>query len=111
MNIGIKDVLQRIRLFFIIYLILLIACLIIKLTYSRSEIYFAVNSINSPWADYLAPYVTDLGEGWTIIILSAIWALFNYRQAFLMATSYGVTAILAQTLKRIFDAPRPELYF
>jgi membrane-associated phospholipid phosphatase len=111
MNIGIKDVLQRIRLFFILYLILLIACLIIKLTYSRSEIYFAVNNLNSSWTDYLAPYVTDIGEGWTIIILSAIWALFNYRQAFLMATSYGVTALLAQILKRIFHSPRPELYF
>jgi membrane-associated phospholipid phosphatase len=111
MNIGIKDVLQRIRLFFIIYLILLIACLIIKLTYSRSEIYFAVNSIYSPWADFIAPYVTDIGEGWTIIIISAFWALFNYRQAFLMATSWGVTSMVAQTLKHIFDAPRPELYF
>ena len=111
MNIGIKHVLQQIRLFFIIYLILLIACLIIKLTYSRSEIYFAVNSMYSPLADFIAPYVTDLGEGWTIIIISAIWALFNYRQAFLLATSYGVTAILAQILKPIFHAPRPELYF
>lgn len=111
MNIGIKHVLQQIRLFFIIYLILLIACLIIKLTYSRSEIYFAVNSINSPWADFIAPYVTDIGEGWTIIIISAIGALFNYRQAFLLATSYGITSILAQILKPIFHAPRPELYF
>jgi membrane-associated phospholipid phosphatase len=111
MNIGIKDVLQRIRLFFIVYLILLITCLVIKLIYSREEIYFAVNSIHSQWADWFAPYLTDLGEGWTIIILSAIWALFNYRQAFLMATSYGVTAILAQILKPLFHAPRPELYF
>ncbi|HEY2580445.1 MAG TPA: phosphatase PAP2 family protein [Mucilaginibacter sp.] len=111
MNIGIKVVLDRIKLFFILYLLLLIAALLIKCIYSREEIYFTVNSMNSAWADYLAPYITDIGEGWTIIILSAIWALFNYRQAFLMATSYGVTAIIAQIVKHIFDAPRPKLYF
>ncbi|HEY4322797.1 MAG TPA: phosphatase PAP2 family protein [Mucilaginibacter sp.] len=111
MNIGIKVVLDRIKLFFILYLLLLIAALLIKCIYSREQIYFTVNSLNSAWADYLAPYITDIGEGWTIMILSAIWALFNYRQAFLMATSYGVTSIIAQVVKRIFDAPRPRLYF
>ena len=111
MNIGIKVVLNRIKLFFILYLLLLIVALIIKLIYSREEIYFTVNSLNRAWADYIAPYVTDIGEGWTIIILSAVIALFNYRQAFLMATSYGVTSIIAQIVKRIFDAPRPKLYF
>jgi membrane-associated phospholipid phosphatase len=111
MNIGIKDVLQQIRLFFIPYLILLCACLIIKLTYSREVIYFAVNSRNSAWADYIAPYITDIGNGWTIIILAVIWSLFNLRGAFLIATSYGITSILVQIVKRIVDAPRPKLYF
>jgi len=111
MNIGIKDVLRQIRLFFICYLILLCLCLIIKLTFSREEIYFAVNSCNYAWADSIAPYITNMGNGWTIVILSAIMALFNYRAAFLMATSWGLTSILAQVLKHFFDAPRPKLYF
>jgi len=111
MNIGIKDVLQQIRLFFIPYLLILCACLVIKLVYSREAIYFAVNSANSTWADYIAPYITDIGNGWTVIILAVIFALFNFRGAFLIATSYGITSILVQIVKRIVGAPRPKLYF
>lgn len=111
MNIGIKDVLQRIRVFFIIYLILLCGCLIIKLIFTKDEIYFAVNSRYYPWADWIAPYITDLGNGWTIVVLSAILVLFNYRAAFLMITTFVITSLSVQVAKFIFDAPRPKLYF
>jgi membrane-associated phospholipid phosphatase len=111
MNIGIKDVLYQIRLFFIPYLAVLCVCLAIKLNFSREAIYFAVNSRNFPLADTLAPYFTDMGNGVTVIVLSAILLLYNYRAAFLMFTSWAVTSILAQIVKFIFDAPRPKLYF
>ncbi|MDB5088159.1 MAG: Membrane-associated phospholipid phosphatase [Mucilaginibacter sp.] len=111
MNIGINDVLKQIRLFFILYIILLCACLVIKVMFSKEAIYFAVNSRHCSFADQIAPYVTDLGNGWTIIILSALLVLYNYRVAFLMITSYAVTSLLAQVVKYIFDAPRPTLYF
>jgi membrane-associated phospholipid phosphatase len=111
MNIRIKDVLYEIRMFFIPYLIILAACLIIKLTYSREEIYFAVNSHNYPWADAMAPYLTDLGNFWTVVVLTAIISLFNYGKAFLLMAINAITAIVAQIIKHIFDAPRPMLYF
>ena len=111
MNKGIAATLHQIKLFFVYYLILLCTCLIIKFIFSRQDIYFAVNSRYSDWGDYIFPYITNLGDGWTIIILSSILALFNYRTAFLMATSYGVTAILAQIIKRVVGAPRPKLFF
>jgi len=98
-------------MFFIPYLVLLAVCLIIKLTYSREDIYFAVNSHNYSWADALAPYLTDVGNGWTTVAIAAILLLFNYAKSFLMAVVYAVTSILAQIIKRIFDAPRPMLYF
>ena len=111
MNISIKDVLYQIRFFFIPFLVLICACLAIKLTFTREEIYFAVNTHNYPWADALAPYMTDLGNGWTTIALSAILLLFNYGKALFMAIAYAVTSIIAQIIKHIFDAPRPSLYF
>src|ERR1700761_4040141 len=111
MNIGIKDVLQRIRPFFIPYLVLLVACLVIKLLYTKDEIYFAVNTRYSDFGDFIAPYLTDLGNGWTVVILSAILLLFNYRAAFLLASSYAITSISAQIVKFMFAAPRPKLYF
>ncbi|MDN3547574.1 phosphatase PAP2 family protein [Mucilaginibacter aquaedulcis] len=111
MKIGVKDVLYRIRPFFILYLLVLCACLIIKFIYSREIIYFTVNGLNSLWADAIMPYITDLGEGFTVLILSAFVALFSYRKALLLASSFAVTSIAAQILKYIFDAPRPRVYF
>ena len=108
---SMNEVLRRIRSFLIPYLLILIACLVIKLVYTKAEIYFAVNSHYNPVADFLAPLATDLGNGWTCIAIAAILALFNYRKAFILATAYGVTSISAQILKFIFDAPRPMLYF
>jgi len=93
------------------YLLILCICLVIKLTFSREEIYFTVNGINSPFADFIAPYLTDLGNGWTAVAISAILLLFNYRKALLLASAYAVTSISAQIIKYIFDAPRPKLYF
>src|ERR1700757_4734204 len=104
MNIGIKVVLSRIRLFFILYLILLIACFIIKLLFTKDEIYFAVNSRYSDWGDLISPYITDIGNGWTTVALSAILLLFSYRKAFLLASSYALTSLSVQVVKFIFDA-------
>jgi len=111
MNKGILATLRQIKLFFILYLILLVACLVIKVMFTRQDIYFAVNGWHPGWADALFPYITDLGNGWAVIILSAILALFNYRAAFLMATSWGVTSIVAQIIKHLVNAPRPKLFF
>ena len=111
MNLRVTDILYRIRFFFIPYLILSCGCLIIKLLYSREDIFFWVNAIHNTSADLIAPYVTALGAGLTIVILSAIIALFNYRKAALLVTSYAVTSILAQIIKHLINAPRPKLYF
>lgn len=111
MNISIKDVLYKVRYFFIPYLILLCACFAIKLLFTREQIYFAVNSHNYPVADTLAPFFTDLGDGWTTISIAVILLFFNYSRALLMGIVYAVTSISAQIVKHIFDAPRPKLYF
>jgi membrane-associated phospholipid phosphatase len=111
MNIRIKDVLYRIRFFFIPYLLVLCACFVIKMLFTKSEIYFAVNGHYYTWADAIAPYFTNLGEGWTTVVLAVILVFFNYSRAFLLAVCYAVTSIFAQIVKHIFDAPRPRLYF
>jgi membrane-associated phospholipid phosphatase len=111
MNISIKDVLQRIRPFFILYLILLAACLVIKLIFTKDQIYFAVNTRYNDFLDTIEPYITDLGNGWTIVAVVVIVVLFNYRIAFLLATTFAITSLSVQVAKFFFDAPRPQLYF
>ena len=93
------------------YLLILCICLVIKLTFSREEIYFTVNGFNSPMADFIEPFVTDIGNGWTAVAISVIMLFFSYRKAFLVATAYAITSLSAQIIKYIFDAPRPKVYF
>jgi hypothetical protein len=111
MKTGFKDVLYRIRFFFVPYLVVLCACLIIKLLYTRQEIYFAVNGVYNGLGDFLAPYVTDIGDGLTIVVLSLILAIFSYRNAFLLFTSFLLTALAAQILKYSINSPRPRAIF
>ncbi|OOQ58181.1 phosphatase PAP2 family protein [Mucilaginibacter pedocola] len=111
MKTGVREVLFRIRYFLIPYLVVLSGCLIIKLLYTRREIYFTVNAAYYKLGDILAPYVTDLGDGLTIIIIAAVIALYNYRNAFLLASSYLVTSIFAQGIKYAVYSPRPRIYF
>jgi membrane-associated phospholipid phosphatase len=111
MNISIKDVLYKVRAFFIPYLVVLVLCLLIKIMFSREQIYFAVNSRNFPLGDFIAPYLTDLGNFWTVVFLSLILVLFSYSKAFMLLLVNGVTALIAQIVKHIFDSPRPILYF
>lgn len=108
---SMNEVLRRIRSFLIPYLLILCICLVIKLIYTKADIYFTVNGLNSPVADFLAPYVTDIGNGWTAVAIAALFALFNYRKALIVASSYAITSLSAQGLKYIFDTPRPMLYF
>jgi membrane-associated phospholipid phosphatase len=93
------------------YLIILITCLFIKLTFTRHQIYFAVNGYNGPVMDFFAPFVTDMGNGWTAVAIAAIFSLFSYRKAFIIAIGYAITSLSAQIVKYIFIAPRPKLYF
>ncbi len=111
MNISIKDILSRIKPFSIIYLILLAACLVIKIIYTKDQIYFAVNSRHTDFLDNIEPYITDLGDGWAIVIAAVLVALYNYRIAFLMVTTFLLTSLGVQIAKFIIDAPRPKLYF
>ena len=111
MKMSMNEVLRRINSFLIPYLLILCACLVIKLVYTKAEIYFAVNAHYNPFFDWIQPYITDIGNGWTAVAIAAILTLFNYRKALIVASSYAVTSISAQILKYIFDAPRPKLYF
>lgn len=111
MNTRITDVLHHIRLFFIPYLLILITCLVLKLSFTRESIYFAVNAKHSNFGDMLFPYVTDLGEWFMVITVTLIMLCFSYRKTILLITSFAVSGIVVQLIKHWFKAPRPVVYF
>lgn len=109
--IKLNTVCKKVGLFLVPYLIVLLACLVIKISYSREQIYFAVNNLHSNAGDTLSPWFTALGNGFALIALALIVGLFSYRKSFLLLSGYAVTALAAQVLKFLFDMPRPYLYF
>lgn len=111
MKTSIYTVLKQVRALFIPYLFVLLPCLIIKLLYTKSQIYFTVNSWHFAFGDLFFAWYTHAGDGLTCVIVTLILLCINYRLGFLMGTSYAVTSIFAQVLKFIFDAPRPIIYF
>ena len=112
MKIGIKYVLNKINVFFVLYLLVLCICIVIKAIFTREEIYFAVNSHYSIGADVFFSWFTNIGNGLTTVgVILLLLMFYSYRKAFLLATSYAITSLFAQVLKHIFDAPRPKAYF
>ncbi len=111
MNNGIAAVLQKIKFLLYPYLVLLSACLMLKAFYSKETIYYTVNSWHFTFGDTIFPYITDLGDGIVVVIISLLVLAFNYRKGFLLASSYALTSVVAQIIKHIFNSPRPLLYF
>jgi membrane-associated phospholipid phosphatase len=111
MKTSIINVLKQVRVLFIPYLIILSVCLVIAVTYSKSQIYFTVNSWHFAAGDVFFAIWTNMGDGITCVIITLLLLLFNYRKSFIMGTSYIITSIIAQVLKRIVNSPRPVLYF
>jgi membrane-associated phospholipid phosphatase len=111
MKTSIYTVLKQVKALFIPYLFILMPCLIIKLLYTKSQIYFTVNSWHFAFGDLFFAWYTHAGDGLTCVIVTLILLCINYRLGFLMGTSYAVTSVFAQVLKFIFDAPRPIIYF
>ena len=111
MKTSINTVLNQIKVLFIPYLVILLACLCIKLAFTREQIYFTVNSWHFGFGDVVAPLFTDLGDGTVVVVIALIAIFFNFRKGFLLATSYALTSLVAQALKFIFVMPRPAIYF
>lgn len=108
---SIYTVIRQVRTLFIPYLLILMPCLIIKLLYTKSQIYFTVNSWHFAFGDMFFALYTHVGDGLTCVLFTLILLCLNYRWSFLMGTSYAITSLLAQGLKFIFNAPRPIIYF
>ncbi|MFI5161601.1 MAG: phosphatase PAP2 family protein [Sphingobacteriales bacterium] len=111
MKLSLSEIFNKIKWLTVPYLLVLCVCLVIKLAFTREQIYFTVNGINNPYTDFIAPFVTDLGNGWMAVAIAATLVLFSYRKALIVAGAFVFTSLSAQIFKYIFDAPRPKLYF
>jgi membrane-associated phospholipid phosphatase len=85
----------------------------VLLTYSKSDIHIFINQHNSAFADQLFKYITFLGDGIFVILVCVILLFIKYRYALMTFSTYIITGLFVQVLKRFIftGTPRPKLYF
>ncbi|WP_447641218.1 MULTISPECIES: phosphatase PAP2 family protein [Chitinophagaceae] len=108
----VREILNRISGFLWPYLFLVSACVLIKLTFTKKEIYFYINSLHFHLGDLFFPLVTQLGSSTFALVATLVLLLFvSYRSSFLLGTAYLFSAAVNFPLKYIFHSARPYVYF
>lgn len=97
--------------FLIPYIILLLLVLIVKVLYSKDDIYYFINGLHFPAGDVFFPYMTEFGGTITAVVACLLLLFVSYRSSVLMASSLILTTLVNVPLKNLFNAPRPSLYF
>lgn len=95
------------------YIILLAICVFVLFNFSKSEIHLWSNSHNSVLMDYFFSIITYLGNGLFIITFIIIVSFYRIGYSFLIFSTYAISGIMVQVLKRLFftNIPRPTLFF
>lgn len=104
-------VLQKIRDFLFIYLIFLLSGIVLRLFYTRNEIFFWVNRWHTPFGDRFFSVITYGGTAGAVFTLVFVMLFFSYRKALLVAISSVTASLVGQGLKYVFHFPRPSAYY
>jgi len=103
--------LKRHLYFVIAFLILVIICSYIQFTNSKAELFLWTNIRHNEFFDRFFRYCTMIGDVFTMLIVTIGMLFIRYRFAVLAGLAYAYTSVIVQTLKRIFNSPRPSKFF
>ncbi|MEC5144635.1 phosphatase PAP2 family protein [Chitinophaga sp. 212800010-3] len=106
------DVCQRLKVFLIVFLAIVICILIARIFFvSRTTAFFFINGLHTPAGDKVFPYITDLGSVSAAVLISLLLLAIRRRAGLVMATAYIFTSIISFSLKTLVGFPRPHRYF
>lgn len=108
---GISNTFLKTKALLIPYSVILICALCIKIAYTKEDIYFFINQLHFNIGDIIFPYLTELGNITTVVVVCLLLTFVSYRSSLLLATSQIVSVLVNVPLKDLFMAPRPKLYF
>ena len=104
---------KKTKAFYLGYIIFLVLGGFVMLTNSKPKIHLFINQHHSPVADTFFKYITNLGDGWSVVVLVVILIFINYRYAIVMAVCNILGGIVSQILKHyVFPGMlRPKGFF
>jgi membrane-associated phospholipid phosphatase len=102
---------KRLPLYFTGLSLILLSAGIVCCSLSKAECFFALNTYHSPFLNLFFSLLTNLGDGLLCILLGILLLILKKRKkAITLLLAYAYSSLLAQTVKRLFDQPRPRLY-
>ncbi|NGM61193.1 phosphatase PAP2 family protein [Sphingobacterium sp. SGG-5] len=98
---------------FVLLALLLVelVCGYISIQYTQVEQFRMVNAVYHAWADEFFRYYTNIGDGLFIIIVGLLLVFARYKYAILTITSFLLSGLVAQIIKRSMKMPRPGSVF
>ncbi|MCW3086059.1 MAG: phosphoesterase PA-phosphatase related [Bacteroidetes bacterium] len=111
--IGVKAIIRANLLFFIPYVLFLIAGGCMLIANSKGNIHLEFNSFHDSFFDVFFYYATFLGDGVIAVLAGLILLTVRYRWAIVVGLSNIISAVITQTLKHtVFsDVVRPKKFF
>lgn len=111
MNKSFAELLNRHRSFIIPFLVLIIICFVILLTFSKTELFLWINSHHNDFFDEFFKLNTIIGDGLTTVVVVIGVLFIKYRYSVLTLLAYAYSSLIVQVLKRVFNSPRPSKFF
>jgi membrane-associated phospholipid phosphatase len=108
------DIIKKHRAYFALYFPFLIIVGYLVFAYSKSSIHLYFNQFHTPFFDQIFKYITYLGDGWPIAIISLFYfMLVSMRQGMLIGFSTLFASAITQIFKHfVFGGTlRPSAYF
>ena len=101
------------KIYFIIYLLFMAVSGFFLVVYNKQEIHLFLNDFHQNWADFFFKYLTDLGDGLAIVVISVLLIFVSKRMTMQVAFSGILAGLIAQFLKKVVfgPTPRPSAYF
>jgi membrane-associated phospholipid phosphatase len=80
--------------------------------WDKEKVFLALNNQHTYVADVILKYFTYVGDGIFMAALGIIlWLLGKKKLGLLLILSFLLSGLLAQSIKRLEERPRPGLYF
>jgi membrane-associated phospholipid phosphatase len=108
-----KKLISENRFFFLPYVLFLLVCTFLLLTFTKPGLHIWLNQAHSSFFDGFFRYLTHLGDGTMIAILTIIFLFVKYRYAIAFLMGSLLTAGVVNLFKKVLldDMYRPSKYF
>ena len=105
------SILRANRIYFLLFFMMIAFCTVILMMYTKSELFFSVNSIVNP-NDQFFKYLTHIGDGLFFCLIIVILAFIKFRYAIIGLLCYAIPSLFTQFLKKnIFHELRPKAFY